>query len=317
LLLLVPALASAYDPAVHQKLTFHAAKLFNSCVEETGLERLTPLQVRYIAKANVALADSNFFVRLFRWNYYDRGGQQPRSLLWIISTRIHAQFDGLVEALQTAEDDAARYRELGRIVSYLQVMTSPARVVPVYTGRFWRWSFSDRFDTYRLNDEALEARLEDDCTDLITAPVSYQSLLVETADRTLDAVRAPIDGLPATWEAFWSISDDPDGFGEYGPAGNNFGRKTTFSCSGADDAADASSQRVRRCVLLDRDPIYAAFALERHAAAVRSTARAMVMLERQRESASAPRDRTMPEQDAEAEPLLPLESSPRPDQPGG
>ena len=278
-LLLVPALASGYEPEVHQKLTFHAAKLFNGCVEETGLRPLTPLQVRYVAKANVALADSNFFVRLFRWNYYDRAEQQPRSLLWVVSTRLHGHFEQLVQELESADDDAARYRELGRIVSYLQLMTSPARVVPVYTGRFWRWSFSDRFDTYQLNDEALEARLQDDCADLVTVPPSFHALLADTADETLEAVRSPVDGLPATWEAFWTISDDPDGFGEYGPAGNSFGRKTTFRCPAADDASGA---RNRRCVLLDRDPIYADFALERHAAAVRSTARAMVMLQQSR-----------------------------------
>lgn len=278
LVLLLPALACGYETQVHQKLTFHAAKLFNSCVEETGLAPLTPLQVRYIARANVALADSNFFVRLFRWNYYDRGAQQPRSLLWVISTRMHGHFDRLVEDLEASEDDVEPYRELGGIVSYLQLMTSPARVVPVYTGRFWRWSFADRFDTYRLNDETLEARLEDGCAALVPAPSSFQALLAETADDTLAAVRAPIAGLPATWEAFWKISDDPDGFGEYGPAGNNFGRRTTFSCPGTDQEAGAGADG-RRCVLLDRDPIYAAFALERHAAAVRATARAMLMLQ--------------------------------------
>jgi hypothetical protein len=188
---------------------------------------------------------------------------------------MHAHFERLVEELATVQDDAERYRQLGGLVGYLQLMTSPARVVPVYTGRFWRWSLTDRFDTYRIDDEALEARLQNDCADLLPAPASFQTLLVETADETLEAVRAPIAGLPATWEAFWKISDDPGGFGEYGPAGNSFGRKTTFPCVEADDAPP------RRCVLLDRDPIYAAFALERHAAAVRSTARAMVLVQQQ------------------------------------
>lgn len=278
LLLFWSGLASGYEPAVHQKLTFHAAKLFNSCAEQAGSRAFTPLQVRYIANANVALADSNFLVRMFRWSYYDRDAQHERSALWLINTRMHGHFNRLVEAFDAADEPEDRYRFLGGIAGYLQLMTSPARVVPVYTVRFWRWSFSDRFDNYRMDDEALEQALDDDCGFLQDPPENFQQLLVETADATLQAVRSPIGGLPATWESFWEISDDPNDFGQYGPAGNSFGRKASFPCNDPEDggvAADAG-----RCVLLKRDPIYAAFALERHAAAIRSTARAMLILQR-------------------------------------
>ena len=176
-----------YEPSVHQKLTFHAAKLFNRCADEALVPPLTPLQVRYIAKSNVAVADSNFLVRMFRWNYYDRQGQRERSALWLINTRMHGHFNHLLDGLYDAEDSVERYRLLGAIVSYLQLMTSPARVVPVYTGRFWRWSFSDRFDTYRLDDDALEAALGVDCEFLQDPSDDFEALLVETADATLAA----------------------------------------------------------------------------------------------------------------------------------
>lgn len=272
--LLGSSLALAYESEVHQRLTFHAAKWFNRCSAETTTLPLTPLQVRYAARSNVALADSNLFVRMFRWNYYNRAGQQERSALWLVSTRLHEHFNKVVQRLEQASEPAERYRELGRIIFYLQLMTSPARVVPVYTGRFWRWSFSDRFDSYRLDDDALDAALAETCDFLDDPPLDFSSLLVESARETLDAVRSPIGGLPATWQAFWKISSNPDDFGEYGPAGNSFGRKTDFPCG------DARSKQ-RRCVLLKRDPIYAEFALERHIAAARSTARAMLLLQQQ------------------------------------
>ena len=42
-----------------------------------------------------------------------------------------------------------QYSDLGYITNYLQNMTSPAHVVPVYFTRWWRLSFSDRFEVIR------------------------------------------------------------------------------------------------------------------------------------------------------------------------
>ncbi len=68
---------------------------------------------------------------------------------------------------------------------------------------------------------------------------------------------------------FWELNDDPENFGEYGPAGNNFGRATEFRCQSDD-----------RCVLLNDDPLYAEFARQRHASAVRGTLGAMLLVQR-------------------------------------
>ena len=99
-------------------------------------------------------------------------------------------------------------------------------------------------------------------------PDSYDRVLTDTADRTLAAVRESIDGLPASWTAFWTPSEDPGSFGDYGPAGNSFGRRTEFRC-GAD----------QRCVLLQDDPLYREFALARHLDAVRGTQAAMLKMQ--------------------------------------
>ena len=93
----------------------------------------------------------------------------------------------------------------------------------------------------------------------------YASIMRAVAIDTLVAVRLPISGIPASWEAFWKLAKDAGNFGEYGPAGNNFGRATEFRC-----------QSSQRCVLLKDDPLYAQFARARHVAAVRGTMRAML-----------------------------------------
>lgn len=260
--------ARAYDGSVHQFMTFLAAKQFNRCVEGTDIPALTPLQVRYIAKANAGLADRSVFARMFNWRYYDRNDQSEQSVLWIVDTRFHDHFDELSKRLTVAADPVDAYQDLGRVISYIQLVSSPARVVPVYVARFWRFSFSDRFDGYPLDEEALVAAVEGDCSFLETPPQSYAEVLTAVAERTMGAIFQPMDGLPTDWTAFWQPNRNADGFGDYGPAGNSFGRRTEFRCAGGE-----------RCVLLKDDPLYAEFALARHTDAVRGTQAAMLLMQ--------------------------------------
>jgi hypothetical protein len=261
--------ASAYEGKTHQALTFLAAKQFNRCVDGTNIPMLTPLQVRYIAKTNVSQADRNVFVRMFNWRYYDRGSESERSMMWAIDTRFHEHFNDVLKRLDRADDMPKRYSNLGRVVSYVQLVSSPAHTVPVYTGRFWRFSLTDRFDNYSMDEGAVREEVGDAC-DFLEQPVGdYATILRVVATDTLVAVRSPISGLPASWEVFWQPAEDADTFGEYGEAGNNFGRATVFRC-----------QADERCVLLKDDPLYAQFALQRHAAAVRGTMGAMLLMQR-------------------------------------
>lgn len=268
--------AGAYDGKVHQFLTFLAAKQFNRCVEDTDLPPLTPLQVRYIARANASLVDRSIFARMFNWRYYDPADQTASSVLWLVNTRFHGHFDELAARLETEQDPVDAYQDLGRLVSYVQMVTAPARAVPVYGARFWRLSFSDRFDGYPVDEEALTALVEGDCGFLEDTPMSYVEVLSATADRTLAAVHGSIDGMPAKWTVFWKPSKDPGSFGDYGRAGNSFGRRTEFRC-GSDE----------RCVLLQDDPLYREFALARHLDAIRGTQAAMLLMQSGRRDAVA------------------------------
>ena len=276
LALLVSPLAAAYDGKVHQFLTFLAAKQFNRCVEGTDLPALTPLQVRYIARANASLVDRSIFARMFNWRYYDPADHEAHSFLWLVDTRFHGHYDELADRLETERDPVAAYQDLGRLVSYVQMVTSPARAVPVYAARFWRLSFSDRFDGYPVDEAALTATVEEDCAFLFDRSMSYADVLSETAERTLAAVRSAIDGMPAEWTAFWTPSSDPGSFGDYGPAGNAFGRRVEFRCGGGE-----------RCVLLQDDPLYREFALKRHRDAIRGTQAAMLLMQSGRRDAVA------------------------------
>lgn len=279
--------ALAYEPEIHQKLTFAAAKQFNRCVEGTELSGLNALQVRIVAKANARQADANFFVRMFRWNYYDRSGVGDRDILWVIDTRFHEHFDRLASRVAAAADAHDRYRDVGRIIGYIQDVSSPVHALPVFATRWWRLSLRDRFDRYPVDEERLANLVQGRCDQALALPrpasqpdetpnqaawpfAGYQAVLEAAARETLTAVQAPMTGLPATWEVFWMPDEDPGSFGSYGPAGNNFGRGARFPCGLSE-----------RCELLRNDPLYATFALERHAAAVLRTMQALAIAQGQ------------------------------------
>jgi hypothetical protein len=271
---LTPLAAAGYDPKVHQRLTFLAAKTLNRCLDGSDVAPLTPLQVRFVATSNMGLANTNPLVRMFRWSYFDAAAGENgsnRKFLGVLNTRFTEHFAQLVDNLNGAADEAERYRDLGRIVSYVQLVSTPTRALPVFSARFWRGSTSDRFDRFRLDEETLQAALAaEDCSFLADPPASYRAILDSVASDTRQAVKAPIDGLPATWEAFWKPGATPGDFGEYGPAGNTFGRKAEFPCG---------SDGERRCLLMRRDPLYADFALGRQVAAVLGTAQAMYLFQ--------------------------------------
>ena len=255
---------AAYEGRAHQQLTFIAAMQFNQCVSELDVPRLTALQVRYVARA-----ESRFSRKVARWPYYDGRDADRKRLLWFIHTRLHENFDAAVAKLAAADDLSSKYANLGVIVNHIQDMTSPAHVVPVFTTRWWRFSFADRFNTYDVDERAVEEALGDYCMPQKGSDETFASVLHRTAEDTREAVRAPMLDMPTTWEAIWTFGD-PGDFGEYGNAGNNFGRPTRFDCGDAE-----------RCVLLKDDRLYAAFALERHLAAVRATMAAMLVAQQQ------------------------------------
>ncbi len=112
------AKAYAYEPQIHQQLTFMAARQFNRCAERRpDLEPLSALDTRYIVKANVGQADPNVFVRMFRWDYYNRLDQENRSTLGLIDTRFHDHFESLSRNIQRADSRLERLRHLGRLIN--------------------------------------------------------------------------------------------------------------------------------------------------------------------------------------------------------
>ena len=258
----------SYDSDIHQQLTFLAAKQYSKCTEtQQGLYRPSALDVRYLVRANAAQADAGFFSRMFRWNYYSPNPQDQKDVLWVIETRFQGHYRSLLRQVELGDKAEDRLKAVGRVISYLQDVTSPPRVVPVFTGRWWRFSFSDRFDRFPVDADAIDERLVDSCDRLELGSEDFETLLSTTANTTISAIKEEIAGYPVTWEAFWSFGEQSGDFGEYGIAGNQFGKRSSFRC--ADD---------ERCLLLEDDPLYQEFALQRHVEAVQATMKALLIM---------------------------------------
>lgn len=263
--------AHSYPGATHQQLMFLAARQYNECVKAEPAQRLSALQVRYAARAAVSQAEANFVRRMFRWGFYERERQKPKSSMWVVETRMHEHFNALVAQGEEAVTDAELFSIAGRIAAYVQDVSSPVRVVPIYTARFWRFNTNDRFDNFKLQEEQVAASLADVCATVLTdTPLEYSSILKATADESLAAIVEPIPGLPTTWQSFWRLASEPSDFGEYGIAGNRFGARTSFRCG------------EERCVLLSKDPLYEEFAQARHVDAVIGTMRVLHSLQLRR-----------------------------------
>jgi hypothetical protein len=276
--------ALAYEGDVHQQITFMAAKQMSRCESLPDLapdERLSALDTRYIVKANVAQAGSNVFVRMFRWNYYNPMGDEVKPVLGMIDTRFDTHLNVLLKELSESDQRQQRLSIFGRILSYVQDVTSPAKVVPVFTGRWWRFSFSDRFDKFPVDVRGLQKALGNYCADLepnylldkADIATAMNTLVRRTAVETLRNVENNIVGFPTTWASYWQPAKNKEEFGTYGTAGNNFGVRAEFTCGDGE-----------QCLLLKDDPLYQDFAQIQHLIAVRATIQAMFLMQYQEQA---------------------------------
>ena len=283
----------AYQAGLHQQLTFLSAKQISRCMvdwqntDSAALgEPLSALDVRYVVRANAARAKGFFLGRMFRWNYLDISQDDSDAVLGVFDTRFNSRFHDLSAQLVSQSPQRDRLEALGGLLSYLQDVSTPSRVVPVYTGRWWTFSLQDRFDRYPVDVQRLEAagktlcrsvRMQVENIAATDTGDALSQLLFDSARRTMVAVSSEINGMPAYWTAFWqpaqpSADSGSNAFGEYGVAGNNFGERVEFRCGNA-------SQDALRCILLKDDPLYQDFAFARHLSAMEATMVALLIVQ--------------------------------------
>ena len=305
-------MAFGYEPEkVHRHLTEIAITVFNKCIDGGYGRGSIKKEFRVddsarglIRDANRDEDESNFPSRLFNWHFYNPARNEYRKGLLIFDESLERTFsriEGRIESGTLRGEEAHRY--IGRVLHYLEDMTVPAHVVPVYHGPNLPWAahrfdftkikISDSVDSYlvdgkppgdRLREE-LERTLADTCQTLSTAteydedgragskPLTLKYILDATAKRTRAALTRPIcaglaPGSP-TWQYFWH-PPSPDGtryFGDYQVSESYFGtRPQTITVDGRTCEPPAAA--------------YDAFVAARHLDAVRADIRALFYISR-------------------------------------
>ena len=198
--------------------------------------------------------------------------RRDRRWLWLVSTRLHDRFEDRAAKvlMQDGVRATLRYKDLGSVLYYLQRVTIPANVVPIFHPSALALALGDRFTDYPIDEGRLSEAGDGLCGPWrrLRYP-TFDALLAQTAGATLDALRQPIADMQSPWYAFWELGS-PGALAATGEAGNRFGRAASFPC-GTD-----------RCQLLDDDPIYATFAAAQHRLALLATMRGILLLQRDR-----------------------------------
>jgi len=265
--------AYAYYPAIHESLTKLAIERYNHCQSTLGLPEFNLTLANLISEANSHEDTQFIFKRILNWHFYDVNKEEKKLLFF--DTRLHRHFNALeLSLLSRPPDMTERGRLLGALLHYIQDVSVPAHVAPIFHPRL-ELPAQDSFDEYPVaqlwqNRENLEKNItcpqfNRDLQATIDATDQYNRLLDRVALQTRVAITQPIADLPVTWNAFW-LTGEKGEFGEYGIAGNHFGEQVSIPCAES------------ICKIEAGDKIYVEFAFVQHRLAIQASVDAIYLM---------------------------------------
>ncbi len=226
--------AQAYSPATHRHIIRAAAEDYNTCVAHLDLPspELTASVIKKMQKGSTH-EDLNPFVKFTQWHFY-----HPRKDLGAGSLGYgHGSFEhryGVVEK----KLEKSFSRSLGAMAHYVQDVTNPAHVAPIYHG------IGDGFDYFDFKAHWPAAIDTKKCDEIFQRVLAFKrvgrastfSLVRRTTEETLLKIQEQIPVMTAThqgfysWEeAFWNTQygrgSIRKSFGHYGFLGNGFGKR--------------------------------------------------------------------------------------------
>lgn len=224
-LILMTQSAFAYSPRAHRLIVLASANEYNFCLDtlNSPKPRLLKSDVKKIALYN-KFEDINPFLRLKHWHFFS-----PNKDLGPVASLKNRYLD-----LEEKMGKKNIFKVTGSLSHYIQDVTNPAHVAPVYHG------LGDGLDFYDYKNSWPAFITKEECKQ-IAARVSQNKqtssfpLIVRIAEETLEKMQEKVMVLSSThqgfysWEeAFWSTKFGPTskqaGFGEYGFLGNDFGK---------------------------------------------------------------------------------------------
>lgn len=223
--LMLVSSAHAYSPGAHRLIVKAAVQEYNFCLDvlKSEKQRMIKSEVSTIALYN-KFEDINPFNRLKHWHFFS-----PTKDLGPVASLKKRYVE--VEAKLPKRN---LYKVLGSLSHYIQDVTNPAHVAPVYHG------LGDGLDFYDYKNHWPDFITKEECLTIAERAQSHQgkssfALIQRLAEETLAKMQEKVMVVSAThqgffsWEeAFWSTKFGPTskqaGFGEYGFLGNDFGK---------------------------------------------------------------------------------------------
>lgn len=279
--------ANANDPGLHRHLSSEAIKQFSACFPNKPLS--SKIKKQFIDYT--ALEDNIRYnpLRFRQWHFFspdgDLGLSQGGSRISMdkrfrrLDTKLHEHInDGNLKKA---------YKTLGRIAHYLQDVTSPAHVMPIY-----HWSGKkDSFDSYPFDANTASHNFKSNRDKVCSAASSQSSgtlfsILIETAQKTIEASHhAPLkisngNGNNASWGLFWKedkTCNEPvkPKFRDYGPFGNSFGDTEIMDHCDLDENSSPYNKHCAGPVCRINKNVYETFAENRHRQAIMATLKAL------------------------------------------
>jgi hypothetical protein len=294
LCLALPRSGSAYDPRPgHERLAQTAIEGFNLCVAADTLREysLASYALRdyaaLIIEADVAEDEQNLVRRALNWHFHGVESSREIGLVDESLNRVFAEIEAeiAVESIQAVD----AYELVGRAMHFLEDMTVPSHVVPVYHGPGFPRSIVDTVDIHRVQGMApgrllwaeLAKVLPESCEQLASALgdsrkseaelISLRVILDQTAEATRRGrLASPIcksADPELVWRRFWVQPKAGSFFGSYADDTPEFGHPgAVVSASGAS------------CTLTHVE--YDRFVLEGHRQAVLADIRALFWVSR-------------------------------------
>ncbi|MFJ2683345.1 hypothetical protein ACIOYV_06350 [Pseudomonas sp. NPDC087342] len=254
--------AFAFDAKRHSIYTLQAVQAYRDCA---GVN--LPFDAGAALAAGTESEDTSLLTigeRATNWHFYNRedklrpGWFGSRNLDGVFAKRTRA-LEELMLSQKPSQDDV--YELAGRVLHYVQDMSVPAHVIPVFHVKLPLLDRSDPFDNFERRKDLPPFRLTPaECQTLSTEIVSNKSypatLLENAAQATLKAIgQANSSDTPQnSWARYWfyparQASDARKGWGDYGDCAFTRG-STTAGCK-SDAELDALFEHQYRQALMN------------------------------------------------------------------
>ena len=260
--LIISGNAMAIDPEGHLHVTRSSLAVYAKCLDQIGVTDELADGHEAIAYFSAEEDLSPLLRRIFNWHFFDfyRDDETHAMGRYFTGARmsLHSIFDAHADDLKQAllnVQNSAVHELTGRILHYMQDVTVPAHVAPIFHFKFKFLGRADYFDQMPVGQTQVISYRPDLClvkkSEVTSLQQGLDRILTTTALDTRRRIEQPIP-VPEThalsgktWEEFWVLRNPRDddqyegttkGFAPYGNRGREGFEKL---CKGSEPEREA------------------------------------------------------------------------------